>query len=321
MVEGRPFAVADSVYCCWDPDHRARTLEFLEGIDPDYFSTVAGLLAQQLESDDAVAASVALRVLYHQGVETLMTLLGAVVQGPRVVPAWIAKCSTGDLKIVARRLQTGQPLLTEVGEQRVTFDLLSAGVHRFAWTDEDGPTSTAVKFGQLWHRLASELLDETARDEYNALKHGSRVLPGGFTMAVGTEEAFGVPVPPEQMRSMGGSKFGSTFFVTEPLGSTKWHLRTRRTSLNWLPEPLGQRLALISVSIANVVGALRCGLGVDATTISFVRPESPESFDVVWSRSPGVTSSNMDYVFGIDPSDELSRDELRSLLEDGDEDD
>src|ERR687894_1000714 len=69
--EGRPFAVADSIYCCWDFDHGTRTLEYLEGIDPDYFSTIATFLAQQLESKDAIAISVALRVLYHQGVETL----------------------------------------------------------------------------------------------------------------------------------------------------------------------------------------------------------------------------------------------------------
>lgn len=242
-LEGRPFAVADSVHCCWDPDHAARTLEFLEGIDSNYFSTVAALLAQQLESEDSIATSVALRVLYHQGVETLMSLLGAAAHGPYVVPAWIAKCSTENLKTVVTRLQSGQPLLTEVGTQRVTFDLLSSHLHRFAWVDEKGADSTAARFGRFWHRLASELLDDTARAEYNALKHGSRVLPGGFSMAIRTEEALGVPVPPEQMHSIGGSKFGSTFFVTEPVGTAKWHVRTRQTSVNWLPEPLAQRLA------------------------------------------------------------------------------
>lgn len=312
--------MADSIYCCWDFDHRTRTLEYLQGIDPDYFSTVATLLARQLESEDAIASSVALRVLYHQGVETLMSLLGAAAQGSTVVPAWIAKCSTEDLKIVAARLQSGHPLLTEVGTQRVTFDDLSRYLHRFAWVDELGVDSTAARFGRLWHRLAGELLDDTARAEYNALKHGSRVLPGGFSISIGLEEVPGTPAPPEQMRSIGGSKFGSTFFVAEPVGTTKWHVRTRRTSVNWLPEPLAQRLALISISIANIVGALRCDLGTDPTTVSFVRPTPPDSFDEVWKRSPGVTSTSMDSSIGIEPADELSRDELRDLLEGGTDD-
>jgi hypothetical protein len=312
--EGRPFAVADSIYCCWDFDHGTRTLEYLEGIDPDYFSTIATFLAQQLESKDAIAISVALRVLYHQGVETLMSLLGAAAQGAAVVPAWIAKCSTADLKVVVARLQSGHPLLTEVGTQRVTFDGLSSYVHRFVWAGEVGVDSTAARFGRFWHRLAGELLDDTARAEYNALKHGSRVLPGGFSISIGLQEGPGIPAPSEQMHSIGGSKFGSTFFVAEPVGTAKWHVRTRRTSVNWLPEPLAQRLALMSISISNVIGALRCEHGVDPTTVSFVRPTPPDSFDDVWKHSLGVTRTSMDSSIGIEPADELSRDELRDLL-------
>lgn len=71
----------------------------------------------------------------------------------------------------------------------------------------------------------------------------------------------------------------------------------------------------ISISISNIVGALRCDLGADATTITFVRPTPPDSFDDVWRRFPGVTSTNMDYAFGIEPSDELSREDLRAFLE------
>lgn len=314
-LEGRPFAVADNTYCCWDFDHRSSTLEYLEGIDPDYFATIAALLAAQLDSEDAIATSVALRVLYHQGAETLISLLGAAAQGPTVVPAWIAKCSTEDLKTVAQRLRHGSPLLTEVGTQSFTFDDVSAYVHRFAWTDESGPESTAARFGELWRRLAGELLDDTSRAEYNALKHGTRVLPGGFSLSVGAEETPGIAAPAEKMRSLGGSRFGSTFFVAEPVREARWHIRTRRTSLNWLPEPLVQRLGLISISISNIVAALRCDLGVDPATVKFVRPTPPAVFDEAWARSPGVSSTSFSPIISIDPENELPRDELRQILE------
>lgn len=216
--EGHPFAVSERIYCCWDFDHRALTLQYLDGIDPDYFATIASLLAQQLEADDALASSVALRVLYHQGLETLMSLLGAAAQAPTVVPAWIAKCRTDDLQDVVGGLRRGSSLLTQAGTQQISFDDLSHHLHRFAWADEKGHDSTAARFGRFWRRLSHEFLDETARAEYNALKHGTRVLPGGFTMAIGVEDVPGVAAPPERMRSIGGSKFGSTFFAAKESG-------------------------------------------------------------------------------------------------------
>jgi hypothetical protein len=315
VPEGRPFAVADKLFCCWDWDHRSRTLEFLDGLDPDHFATVARLLGEQLEFDDRVAASVALRVLYHQGVETLMSLLGAVAQGPSVAPAWIAKCRTEDLREVVAALLSGRALLTEVGTHRTTFQDVSEQVHAFTWTDETGDESTASRFARFWMRMAGEFLDEDARAEYNALKHGSRVLPGGFTLAIGVEESFGVAPPPGMMRSLGGSDFGSTFFAAERVGRTSWHVRTRRTSLNWLPVPLAQRLQLVSMSIGNIVGGLRCNLGVDPTTVRFTRPSEPATFTDVWSHVSGIKRFNVDSKIEIEPRDELTREALREYLE------
>lgn len=314
-LEGRPFAVADSVYCCWDFDPKASTLEYLEGIDPDYFATVATLLAGHLESENAIASSVALRVLYHQGVETLLSLLGAAAQGPTVVPAWIDRCKTEDLKNVTARLQSGEPLLTEAGSQSVTFEELSAHVLRFVWAGESEPETTAAHFARFWHRLSNELLDEKARAEYNALKHGTRVLPGGFSLFIEIEADPSGPAVAPEMHRIGGSRFGSTFFATEPVRSAKWHIRTRRTSLNWLPEPMVQRLELVSMSIANVVGALRCDLGIDPVTVKWSRPASPEAFQEVWRQSPGVASGAFGPSIGIAAADELSREDLRTLLQ------
>jgi hypothetical protein len=314
-VEGRPFAVADSVYCCWDRDHRARTIEFLNGLDAEHFATVAAMLAEHLDGDDALAASVALRVTYHQGVETLMSLLGAAAQGPSVVPAWIAKCSTQHLRTVTERLRRGEALLTEVGQQHISFDDLATRIHQFAWQDESGPDSTAAHFGKLWHKLALELLDPTSRAEYNALKHGARVRPGGFTMSIGLEDTFAVAPPPDRMHSLGGSRFGSSFFVTEKVGSSKAHLRIRRTSVNWLPEPLAQRLMLISISISNIVSALRCELGDDPSTVLFRRPVPADAFNLVWQASPGIASATVGDTIDLSPDDELSQDDLRAVLQ------
>ncbi len=315
---GYVFAVAENPYCCWDFDHESRTLEFLDGLDTDHFNAAASQLVDHLDGDDAMAVSVMLRVSYHQALETLMSLLGASVQAPVAIPAWIARCSTNDLNDVVRGLRSGRPMLTHAGRQSVTFVGLSERIHRFAWPGEAGEDSTATRFGRFWSRLAVEFLDQAARAEYNALKHGNRVRPGGFTLAIGIEESPGVPAAPEAMRSLGGSPFGTTFFVSERVGTSKQHIRTRRTSVNWSPEALVLRLGLISMSISNIVGSLRCELGVDATTVEFVRPVPPSVFDDVWSSEPGARSTGMDRIIRIGTSDERPREELLAILERGD---
>ena len=312
---GQVFAVGEDPYCAWDYDHSGRTLEFLDGVDTEYFQTVASLFAEQLESEEGLAASVALRVSYHQGLEALFSLLAAAVQAPAAVPAWIAMCKTDDLKEIVVGLREGRSIFTHAGRVRVSYLALSESIHRFAWPDEVGDSSTANLFARFWSRLSSEFLDVTTRAEYNALKHGSRVVPGGFSLTIGIEDTPGVPAAADAMRSLGGSRFGSTFFVAERIGVSKQHLRTRRTSLNWTPISLARRLVLISMSITNVVGALRCGLGVEPGSVRFVRPDPRSAFDDVWADEPGVRSSTMDAVIQIDAADELSKDELIEILE------
>jgi len=313
---GYVFAVAGRPYCCWDYDHVERGLEFLDGFDTEYFEMVAGLCLQDFEApDDQLRASVLLRTTYHQAVETLLSLLGAALQAPLAIPAWFTLCSTGDLTSLAASLRDGRSVLTWSGAQRVSFHELSERVHGMAWPDEDGEDSTAARFGKFWRGLSGELLDESARAEYNALKHGNRVRPGGFTLAIGLEETPGVAAPPEAMRSLGGSQFGSTFFTSERVGSSKEHIRAHRRSVNWSPEVLAKRLVLISMSLKNVVGSLRCALGIDPSTVEFVRPVPLDVFEEVWMLGPSVRSSSIDVVIRIDPADELSRDQLLDLLE------
>jgi hypothetical protein len=106
---------------------------------------MAMLLGGQLESDDALAMSVTLRMLHAQAIEALLALLGATVQALEAIPAWIASCSTQNLDEVAQGLKDGATILTQDGRQRVSFIDLSEQVHRYAWTTETGSGSTAAR--------------------------------------------------------------------------------------------------------------------------------------------------------------------------------
>ena len=244
------------------------------------------------------------------------SMLGAYAQAPACVPAWLACCRSEDLRSIVEGLRRGRPLLTQAGRRSVSLDDLARDVLRHAWVDEDGPDSTRARFARFWSRLAGEFLDEKARAEYNSIKHGLRVNPGGFYLAIGREESPGVPASGEAMRSMGGSPYGSTFFEIESIGAGKRspHIRARSVSVNWSATGLCGRLALISLSITNIVGALRCAMGEDATTTEFVRPDRAEAFDEVWA-SVGVTSSSMDTHVAIAPAQDRSRAELLTELE------
>jgi len=312
---GYVFAVADRPFCCWEHDHIDRTLAYLRGIDADYFESIAVMLAQHLEADESLAASMALRATYQQGIEALLSLLGAMVQAPSSVQSWIAKCSPADLPEVTRRLAAGTPLLTQEGRRSVTFEELSERVFHCAWRDDEARDATIQHFSGLWRRFANDFLDGTARAEYNAIKHGNRVSPGGFTMALGIEHSFGVPPPAEEMRAVGGSRYGSTFYEPEAVGASSRHFRSRRVSVNWSADAMVHRLRLVSMSISNIVAAVQTELQVDPRTLQFTRPIEGAAFTDAWRPEAMVNESNMDLIVRISPEDERSPAELVAILE------
>ncbi len=312
-LAGYVFAVGDRPYCCWEWDLPERNLQFLESLDTKYYGYIAGLCIAELETDSGMSASIVLRGAYHQGVETLISLLGAYVQAPGAVPAWLARAQTSDLEDVAQSLLNGRPLLTRSGRHSVTLRMLANDILRFSWPENDGEDSTSSRFASFWAHLCRDLLDPIQRAEYNAIKHGLRVGPGGFTLAVGVEETPGVPAT--EMRSVGGATHGTTFLQSEKVGESSHHMRVRRVSLNWSARTMAHRLSLISMSINNVIGSLRCDLGVDPTTVRFLRPDSPEGFDVARGEPQGVRSVDMDKVVRISPVDEWPKERLIEELE------
>ncbi len=313
-LSGYVFAVSDRAFCCWEWDLIDRTLRFLTSLDVEYYRQVAATWAELLGTDADMSASIALRNAYHQGIETLFSLLGAYVQAPHAVPAWLAHCRTEDLEKVVRAMCDGSALLTQNGRQIVTFDLIAEDVFRACEWIEAGSEATSSRFATTWSRLAEDFLDPELRDEYNSIKHGLRVSPGGFSFAIGEEEVRGVPVSPERMRSLGGSQYGSTFLRSEKVSRSKHHVRTRRISLNWSAEAMMERLELISMSIANIVGALRCSLGIPPGTVQFVRPSSAATFGHAWSHHVGTRSVAIDTIVHIDAADELSAEALLAHL-------
>lgn len=306
------FAVDEAPFCVWEWDLHERNLALINSIDPTYFAYLANVHGQGLETDDQRQhAALSLRTAYSHGLETLFALLFSAIQAPDCVIGWLHKYDVGDLRNLIKKVQTRQPILSKLESTPITWKTISNTIH-IALSLEDKEKEARVKahFATAWQRFASDLADNKSGLEYNSIKHGFRARPGGFRLAVGIETTPGVPAPPERMRSLGGSEFGSSFFIPEKINDYKLHFRVRRHSRNWRPENFIYGLHLISLSLQNILSFLKVVNGVDAATVEFLWPSDESHFQEPWRPVAGVMSMGMDTVIMPEHIKPFNKDEI-----------
>lgn len=307
-------AVNDEPYCIWEVDLKERNKEFLDGIDVDYFDY---FLNTHISTDDEKRASIALRITFHHSLETMFSLLGSYIQAPLCVYAWIAKCSNSDLRSIVKRInKKDETLFSILNIKDISWQSIAQLIFQRYLPDTEKNKTTTELFAQLWQRLAHEFLDENYINEYNSLKHGFRVKSGGFGLSAGIEHQYGVPPSENEMQFLGHSDYGATFFKLEAIGNKKGNrsLRSHRISLNWKVEKVSLLIQLISMSIKNIVSALKIANGSNPATNKFVRPTEDDDFKKPWMYSSGVTVCSLDLV--IDESEVIptTRKELLDRL-------
>jgi len=313
-----PFVVGGDYYCMWGDDLRKRSLEFLQSLVPEYFGYQAKVhLLGVDDSEDGHRAALALRAAYHHSLETLFSLLIAAVQAPNCVHGWLQKCTTKQLCEAVQAVSTHPASVVNLlGWQQVTWLRLSQFVHKHAEWAQKASDQTCARFARLWQRLSVDILDTRSRQEYNSLKHGLRVSPGGCFLSVGVEDTPGVPAPAEKMITVGGSQFGTTFPVTEAVaGAGKANLHASLVTLNWFPELTAEAVHLIASSISNVVSCLQIYCGRPRNEVAFTRLSEPKAFDAPWSKSPGVTELQRGHKVSLEHIRPLSPEEIRRKLE------
>lgn len=288
-------------WCVWEWDLRQRNLRFLERIDPDYFAYSVRIHTEHLKGEDSRRAAVAIRITYYHALETLFTLLCAAVQAPTCVVGWVPRCSTGQLRELVKAIGRGACVPNQLGLEDVSWRAIATSVFTSLKAKEAEREAFVQRHATLWSCLAHAFLDEKAIAEYNSLKHGFRVSSGGFSLAMGTEHQPGVPPPREEMKTLGHSEFGSSFFVPEPVEGAPEskkrdpHFRVRQYALNWIPESDAEAVQLACLSIRNLLSFLRL-TNRDTQEVQFVFPEDCQDFEKPWSRSVGVCDMTMDVV-------------------------
>jgi hypothetical protein len=311
------FAVDETPYCVWEHDLRDRNLTFLKQLDPKFFEYLAD--AHWHDGDPSQHAALALRVAYGHGLETLFAMISATVQAPDCVVGWLQRYSYSDVESIIEKIRSGAPILSKLRGREISWETIAAAVHSpMQQIETEKRAQIARSFGRCWAGMSFDLLDPIAHKEFNSIKHGCRVSPGGFTLAFGLEDVPGVAAPPERMEVLGASRFGSSFFVPENLHNRR-HFRVRSHSRNWCPENLAWGLKLIALSLNNIVAYLRIVNGEKGA--EFRWPQDEQVFEAYRALSPGVTSTSMDSVVTAAHAIDYSPDEILAIYRDSDEDD
>jgi hypothetical protein len=289
-VRWSSFVVDTTPRCMWGVDLREQNQRFLDGIDPKFFNYVADVHTTALEGPERKHAALAIRLAYAQALETLFALLCAAVQAPNCPLGWLLTYTNRDIKSVVRKITEGAPVLSRNVTRPVTWRSLSRDIHAFTHKDRREDERIKDLFADTWEALAADFVDRLAGDEYNSIKHGFRVTPGGSSLII-REPAPSTDPPILESHS----EFGTRFFRVEGLSPKGTNFFAPNAMRNWTPVALAVRMELIAVSIINIVSYLQLTYGTSRESVDFRWPVETEALDLAWKADYKVESGQGGY--------------------------
>ena len=288
-------------YCVWDYDYPEKNLRFIRQIDPTYYDYLLSAYCRGLkQKKNSQRSALALRAAYYHSLETFFSLLGAALQAPRCIPAWLQIARNETLIDVIQEIEIGQLKETLIQIERITWNAISEIVYKNSpWSN----TETVKHFSKLWSRFARDFLNTDLRNEYNGIKHGLRVAPGGFSLQAGLEAEYGVPPPENEMETIGQSLYGSSYFVVVPLveennKSSRVHYSLSEHSQNWDAVSTAKALQLTGMSINNLRSFLLILFESSTRKQKFQRPQNQDDFERPWVVTCGA--NNLKWKFDLD---------------------
>lgn len=302
VLAGRPVIIDESPMVFWDGDDSRAQVDFLESIDPTYFRYLAEIHEAQLEGENSLSAAVALRATYSHALESLFAFIGAAVQSPHCPAGWLLRYKNADLKNLVSKISNREPIYNKSNLERAGWREVANSLLRWGTTENDG-TERREASTRLWKALARDVLDKALEDEYNSLKHGLRVQAGEWFFAVGLEDVPGTPAPPERMRQMSSSHYGSSFLRAlsmSPLRKNYWGLEQQR--VNWNPTVFARRIPLIADSLHNVVTFLKVINGVPIEGLELAPIYHVAVSEALTDPDPSYTVTKFAFRRRIDPA-------------------
>lgn len=312
------FLVGSRVAAVVASDIKERNKRLVENYAAGFFEDVAAGLHHQFQAADPRTdkkkrnhLSAALRLVYGQASEAFFAVLFAALQAPLCPIGWLQEYRRSDIVKLISLLDEGR-----------ADDLFRVTLKGHGWSGisntindiEDGQTftreSVVRNFSVFWKKLGAEYSDEKQNAEYNQIKHGFRISPGGFNLSVGES--------PHSMEPLGGSAFGSEIHRLLPLKNSPDRKATsvfglRRTLFNWDVDRLVARISLIASSLHNVLEFLKAIQRGSMGSAEFEFDGDPNSFDMAAIPILGVSSLDIDHEIEYQPTFEPDRE---SLLQD-----
>jgi len=296
-----PFLVDDTAFCVCDVDMERKSKQFLKAIDADYFRYIAEIHSENLNDEkDRIRASMVLRTTYYQALETFFSLVGALLQAHKCEYAFIMKANTFNLKKLIGKINESPEKIQHIylSDDVITWWRISEIVYDGIVTDNK--LTFVEGYARSWKKFSFDFLDDNHRNEFNSLKHGFRVSSGGFKMLFGPEVKPSIECKPKDMKLIGESDFGSTFFVANNLQESESirndpYFCTKMHSLNWSAENTANALNLLYMSIKNIKAHLLYRNGEPAENLDFIGFKDENDFNAPWESNVGLVSSNMDF--------------------------
>lgn len=253
-LTGYPFLVDERPFCVWDYEMAEQNVGFLRQFDPSYFGTIAKQNRELLNTGSKQHAATNLRLTYSHGLESLFSLLFAAIQAPYCVPAWLAKCWPGDIKKLISKVGNPESVVCNRFKVPVlTWESISQIIHAEMVPDNQQRAEEVMRgYADLWRVFSYQYSNKLEQKEYNSIKHGFRIVPGGFSMSMQKETSLGIVDPTSAPYVFSGSEFGSTFFADENFKDKKPHFHLSSHSKNWDAIKLASGLELISMSLENI---------------------------------------------------------------------
>ncbi len=299
-------AVGSQTAIYWDFGQRATQLKFLGGLDPTHFSYQAEVHGSQLGGTYDTQASVAIRTTYSHALETAFALLGAAIQAPECPTGWLLHYRVTDIVDVLRAIQDEDHLLNRMGLTQINWDIIAENT--FPWNiDVSVRADHLAATSLLWKRLADGFIDKSFQDEYNSIKHGFRVMPGGWFFAMGGQESPGVPAPLEGMHTISNEKYGSSYVESVKLRNRQYRIMNHR--LNWNPHTFLTQMPFIVASMQNLISYLLYRNGSDSEKLR-VFPLTKTEVEAAVSNGISAVGINPNRVILPDWFDDVSRKEI-----------
>ena len=292
------FCVGDDVYCVWDDEIANKNLRFIKGIQPDYFAHVAERHEQDIENDErAVFASVAIRTTYVHSMETALSLTFAAVQSPHCVFGWLNKYKIDHLQSLCDRVGNAVHFPNALRLDKPSWTAIVEWItHRMAGKLSDATFNREEVIEGYAHALArigEEYCDDDVTGEYNSFKHGFRISPGGFSLAMRPEKTPNVEDLEAPMHSLGGSRFGSTTIATPKISNNRNNLSAEMISLNWNPHSLVARIQVTTAWIKCLKAFLITAESKESETVQWTCMKQAEDYKAPWYPNPGPSRFTM----------------------------